>query len=205
VERFGDVEAKDSKFENYDAKCTQRVRSSFRLPAVLIGLEESYNYATVQTAVMMAEEQVFGPERELFDEVINATIMKELDATGTYVFESKVMSVKFMDEQIKAMVLAKGLVENKSLVDAINESVGLELEFDAAADAMNKQFAQANPNQAQKGQQRSIARPIPKHCYRDLSGGDLELARPLAGDYGICFQPRPDQKNEINYATEAAV
>jgi hypothetical protein len=26
---------------------------------------------TVQTAVMMAKEQVFGPERELFDEVIN--------------------------------------------------------------------------------------------------------------------------------------
>jgi len=83
VERFGDVEAKDSEFEAYDAKCTQRVRSSFRLPAVLIGLEESYNYATVQTAVMLAEEQVFGPERELFDEVVNATIMKELDSTGT--------------------------------------------------------------------------------------------------------------------------
>ncbi len=37
---------------------------------------------------MMADEQVFGPERELFDEVVNTTIMKELDPTGTYVVPS---------------------------------------------------------------------------------------------------------------------
>lgn len=142
TEKFGDTEH-DSKFEAYDDKCTQRVRSSFRLPAVLIGLEESYNYATVQTAVMTAEDQVFHPERVLFDEIINSTIMKELDEEGIYLFESKRMTAKFLDEQIKALTIAKGLVDGKSLVDAINDIVGLDLKFDEQADAIAKQTAQA--------------------------------------------------------------
>lgn len=144
VHTFGDANDKDSKFEAYDAKCTQRVRSSFRLPAVLIGLEESYNYATVQTAVMMAEEQVFNPERVKFDELINATIMKELDPDGVYVFESKRMTAKFLDEQIKALTLAKGTVQGQGFVDAINEVAGLDLKFDqvAADNAQKMQQAQ---------------------------------------------------------------
>lgn len=150
TEKFGDTEA-DSKFEKYDDKCTQRVRSAFRLPAVLIGLEESYNYATVQTAVMMAEEQVFHPTRVLFDEIINATIMKELDDSGLYVFESKRMTAKFLDEQIKALTLAKGMVDGKSFIDSINDIVGLDLKFDQAAADMQTMTAQAGLAQSLNG------------------------------------------------------
>lgn len=142
TEKFGDTEG-DSKFEKYDDKCTQRVRSGFRLPAVLIGLEESYNYATVQTAVMMAEEQVFHPERVLFDEIINATIMKEIDEDRIYLFESKRMTAKFLDEQIKAMTLAKGTVEGKSFVEALNDIAGLDLKFDQQAADLQQQTNQA--------------------------------------------------------------
>jgi PBSX family phage portal protein len=151
TEKFGDTEG-DSKFEKYDDKCTQRVRSSFRLPAVLIGLEESYNYATVQTAVMMAEEQVFHPERQLFDEILNGTLMKEIDTEGIYVYESKRMTAKFLDEQIKAMTLAKGTVDGKSFVEALNDIAGLDMKFDQAQDALNKQTAQAGLATAAAGQ-----------------------------------------------------
>lgn len=154
TEKFGDTEG-DSKFEKYDDKCTQRVRSSFRLPAVLIGLEESYNYATVQTAVMMAEEQVFHPERVLFDEIINSTIMKELDEDGIYLFESKRMTAKFLDEQIKAMTLAKGMVDGKTFVDAINDIVGLDLKFDQQAADLATATAQAGLMGAANGPQQA--------------------------------------------------
>ena len=133
TEKFGDMGDKDSKFEKYDERCTIRVRGAFRLPAVLIGLEESYNYATVQTAVMMAEEQVFNPERIHFDEIINSTIMMELDPDKVFKFESKRMSAKFLDEQIKALAIVAPVVEGQSLVDTVNSIAGMDLKFDQKA------------------------------------------------------------------------
>lgn len=141
VEKFGDSGSSDSKFEAYDDKCTQRIRSAFRLPPLLIGLAQDYNYATSQTAYMVAEEQIFSDERRQFDEIINATIMKELDPDGTYVFKSKPMTAKFIDEQIKALTLAADKVDGKSFIDAINEIAGLHLKYDPDTDAQNRNAA----------------------------------------------------------------
>ena len=44
VERFGSQEA-DSTFEVYDEKNEQRVRRSFRLPGIFLGMADSYNFA----------------------------------------------------------------------------------------------------------------------------------------------------------------
>lgn len=141
VEKFGDSGSSDAKFEAYDDKCTQRVRSAFRLPPLLIGLAQDYNYATSQTAYMVAEEQIFSDERRQFDEIINATLMKELDPSGTYVFKSKPMTAKFIDEQIKALTLAAPKVDGKSFIDAINEIAGLHLKYDPDTDAQNMNAA----------------------------------------------------------------
>lgn len=143
VQQFAGANSQDSKFETYDDKCTQRVRSAFRLPPLLIGLAQDYNYATAQTAYMIAEEQVFAPERKAFDEIINATVMKELDPTGTYVFKSNPMTAKFMDEQIKALMLGKGMVDTASFIEALNEVAGLDLKIDPIQEAAKNAGAQA--------------------------------------------------------------
>jgi PBSX family phage portal protein len=151
---FGDTQGTDSKFEKYDDKCTQRVRSAYRLPPLLIGLAQDYNYATAMTAISMAEEQVFKPERFKFDELINATLMKELDPTGQYLYRSKPMTAKFMDEQIKALTLAKGMTDGENFIDELNEVAGLNLQFDQEqADITSGAAAQQQAQQVAQGLQ----------------------------------------------------
>jgi PBSX family phage portal protein len=163
VEKFGDVNKGDSMFEKYDDKCTQRIRSCFRLPPLLIGLAQDYNYATAQTAILMAEEQVFAPERRKFDEVINSTLMKELDPTGEYVYKSKAMTAKFLDEQLQALGIVKDMVDGQGLITAVNTMVGLDLKFDA------KNAALAN-GQAQM-QQEGVAQHAQNFAQQTANGG----------------------------------
>jgi PBSX family phage portal protein len=127
VERFGSERMQDSMFENYDERSEKRVRSAFRLPPLFVGRTDDYNYASAYTSYMVAEAQVFQPERDEFDETINVTLMKEFDAP--YYFRSLPLSVKNVENQLKGLeILAnKGAVDNENLVEAMNEVVGLEL------------------------------------------------------------------------------
>ena len=47
------------------------VRRQFRLPDILVGESRDQNRSTSDSALMMAESQVFQPDREEFDDVIN--------------------------------------------------------------------------------------------------------------------------------------
>ncbi|MBQ4418674.1 MAG: phage portal protein [Synergistaceae bacterium] len=70
-EHLGDVQHSDSLFNNYDAVNREKVRSSFRLPPVFVGLTGDYTRATARESREVAEEQVFAPERADHDFVIN--------------------------------------------------------------------------------------------------------------------------------------
>lgn len=142
VERFGESSKSDSMFEEYDGKCEQRVRKAFRLPPLFVGLAEDYTYASVYASYLVAEAQVFSPERDEFDTMFNATIMKALDPTGTYVFRSKKISIKDADTQLKGITLLKGLVgvDEKGMVDAVNEVTSLNLNYDPEIADEDKSF-----------------------------------------------------------------
>lgn len=62
---------KDAQFMQYDAANSEKVRSTFRLPPLYVGLAKDFNRATAEEAAELAEGQVFGPEREDFDFIIN--------------------------------------------------------------------------------------------------------------------------------------
>jgi len=131
VERFGAERQNDSMFENYDTKCEERIRASFRLPELYVG-RNSGNFATSRASSMLAESQVFNPERGEFDEVINLTIMKEL-ADGKYSYASRKNIPKDGTLQMKGIAVARstGAVNPKNIVETISEVAGLKLEFDA--------------------------------------------------------------------------
>lgn len=65
----------DGLFQTYDENNVVRVRSSFRLPAVFTGHSSDYTYATAKTSFEVAESQVFGPERNKTNEIINKRIL----------------------------------------------------------------------------------------------------------------------------------
>jgi PBSX family phage portal protein len=119
VERFGDERQKDAMFATYDSNCAEHVRISFRLPPMFLGLSEAYNFATAYTAYMIAEAQVFLPERDEFDEVINLTVMKEL--SEDYIFSSKTLNVVDVEAKLKAMELSKEYQNPSDFVDQLND------------------------------------------------------------------------------------
>jgi len=130
VERFGAEKQNDSMFENYDSKCEVRTRGSFRLPELYVG-KNTGNFAASRAASMLAEAQVFNPERLEFDTQMNMTIMKEL-AGGAYKFVSKKNTPKDGTLQMKGIAVARstGAVSPESIVKAIAEVAGVAIEFD---------------------------------------------------------------------------
>lgn len=127
VERFGGEKIMDAMFTKYDAVTEEHVRTSFRIPPLFLGKPADYNLATAQTAYMVAEEQVFQPERNAFDELINSTIIKELGFT-TLRIKSNPVTLSNAPDQISALTQAKGTVTNDTFVDAINMITGFDLE-----------------------------------------------------------------------------
>lgn len=128
VERFGSIQANDSMYEKYDKNAEEHVRVAFRLPALFLGRTSDYNYATAVVAYMVAEEQVFQPERSEFDEVINKTIVRALGCK-TARFQSKPITLKNVDSQIAALTMVKDNVEGEGFVDEVNKIAGVNLTY----------------------------------------------------------------------------
>jgi PBSX family phage portal protein len=66
----------DGLFKDYDQACQQKVRSSFRLPPIYAGRAEDYTRASAFASMVTAENQIFAPERQGFDDIMNNRILK---------------------------------------------------------------------------------------------------------------------------------
>ncbi|MET4190696.1 MULTISPECIES: hypothetical protein [unclassified Bradyrhizobium] len=66
----------DGLFKDYDAANQQKIRSSFRLPPIYAGRAEDYTRASAFASMVTAEQQIFGPERQAFDDVMNNQILR---------------------------------------------------------------------------------------------------------------------------------
>lgn len=126
VERFGSERANDAMFSKYDKDAEEHVRTGFRLPPLFLGKAADYNFATAKTAYMVAEAQVFEPERVEFDERMNRTILREL-GLKTLKFKSNPITLKDVDMQLKAMELISDKVEPEGLVGEVNKIAGVTL------------------------------------------------------------------------------
>lgn len=75
-----DAQQKDGLFMAYDERNMDKVGMAFRLPRLLRGDIRDFNRASAEAALEFAEQQVFQPEREEFDFIINRQLMIELGA-----------------------------------------------------------------------------------------------------------------------------
>lgn len=69
---------KDALFQNYSANNQDRVRRAWRLPPIYVGKSDDYTRATADSSRVLADEQIFAPERESFDQLINRIIFPEM-------------------------------------------------------------------------------------------------------------------------------
>ena len=72
---LSEARQKDGMFQEYETKTQAKIRSSFRLPPLFLGLTEDMTYATASASLSVAEAQVFGPERNKIDEIINTHLL----------------------------------------------------------------------------------------------------------------------------------
>jgi PBSX family phage portal protein len=129
VERFG-ASATDPMMTAYDERCASAVRQAFRLSALFSGNTEKFNYATAKASYLLTDTQVFKPERDEFDDLVNMTIVRELGAK-TYRVVSKPLSVSDTTEKLNALMLARDVVSPESVVDVLNSIYRLGLTAEA--------------------------------------------------------------------------
>ena len=128
VERFGASQALDSMYGKYDDSTGAHIRMGFRLPPLFLGEPADFNYATAVVAYMVAEAQVFQPERAAFDELINMTILKALNLK-TIKFQSNAITLRDPSNQMASLTLAKDMATRESFLKEINELTGFDLEL----------------------------------------------------------------------------
>jgi PBSX family phage portal protein len=76
-----EAQQQDGLFQKYDEANWAKIGSSFRLPRLLVGKDDHINRATADASLQFAEEQVFEPMRNFFDDMINRKIFADLNIT----------------------------------------------------------------------------------------------------------------------------
>lgn len=134
VERFGSERTQDSMFQNYDKRSSDLVRMSFRLPPIFMGDAETHNFNTVKSSYLVAEAQVFQPERDESDEIVTMKLLRNMPNGENFRFHSLPLVVDDTSEQIECIKIAAegGVVPPEQIVQALNKVCGLEFQFDQA-------------------------------------------------------------------------
>jgi hypothetical protein len=106
------------------------VRRSFRLPPIFIGAADDYNFASAVASYTVAEAQVFRPERDEFDEIINVKLMSAL-GWGEYQMISKPLVIEDAALKLQGldMAVTTKAVDMKDVIYEINEAVGTNVKF----------------------------------------------------------------------------
>lgn len=168
---LGDDRQKDALFQDYDKQCEAKVRSSFRLPPLFIGRAEDYTRATAQTSLVVAEAQVFLPERNKIDDLFNMVFLS--DDQG--------MQAKYW----KFRSNPPRLVGSDSIVDALKElnalggvtpniAIGLTNElFDLDIRMVNEEWGNYPFNMVMKLLEQQRLKGI-EPLLSDLSDADFE-------------------------------
>lgn len=73
-----DAQQQDALFQVYDERNIDKVGGAFRLPRLLRGESKDFNRATAESALRFAEDQVFQPERDEFDYLINRKLLADM-------------------------------------------------------------------------------------------------------------------------------
>jgi len=73
-----EAQQQDALFQLYDERNIDKVGGAFRLPRLLRGESKDFNRATAESALRFAEDQVFQPERDEFDYLINRKLLADM-------------------------------------------------------------------------------------------------------------------------------
>jgi PBSX family phage portal protein len=124
-----DYRANDLMFDSYLKLTGDTIRQAFRLPKMYLGELDSASYASSYTIVKISESQVFQPERQIFDDYINKTILwKELQCP-LWKYTSlgpQIASTEELRLSMKELIAGNGLTTN-NVLEIANQLFNLRL------------------------------------------------------------------------------
>lgn len=80
IKPLTNTQHKDALFQEYSKNNRDQIRRAFRLPPIFVGRSDDYTRATAESSRKLADEQIFAPERDEFDNFMNKWMMPELGA-----------------------------------------------------------------------------------------------------------------------------
>ncbi len=132
VEKLTDTRQSDGLFRAYDEANMGKVRSSWRLPPVLVGMSQDVNFATANVSAFIAESQVFAPERSKIDEVLNKIVVNGKTGLGLVSVKlvSRIPTITSPDMVIKTMTMLNvmGSLTPRSAQTMANKMLQIEME-----------------------------------------------------------------------------
>ena len=120
----------DAMFVEYDNTNQAKVRSSFRMPPIFVGRSEDYTRATAEASLEMGENQLFGPERQDFDDILNFKILlKDGKPSEFWSVRSNTSKLTNSDGVITALTALNemGAVSTNSAIQRFNELFGMNM------------------------------------------------------------------------------
>jgi PBSX family phage portal protein len=119
----------DLMFKGYMENSYDVIRQAFRLPALYLGGIGVYSYSSAFTAQMLAEQQIFIPERTSFDEVINRTVVWGEFECFLWEYKSKGPQTVGTNDIINAMKSfgSMGATSINNGIDMLNNLMGTQI------------------------------------------------------------------------------
>jgi PBSX family phage portal protein len=131
VEKLTDTRQSDGLFKEYDESNQAKVQSSYRLPNTLMGKSQDVTFATANVSQFIAETQVFLPERQIHDELLNKKFINSPTGLNlkTVKLEAKGPQITNPAEIVKTLTAANvmGALTPRTAIDALNEALQLSL------------------------------------------------------------------------------
>lgn len=128
LKNLAEYRKEDAMFGKYMDSTEKCIRHRYRLPPLYVGAAETFTHATAKAAQTVAEEQVFIPERAMFDETIIRKILPELGITK-WTFKTKGPRIVGGDMLTAALTAFSGVgaMSVNHAIDRANEALGLEM------------------------------------------------------------------------------
>ena len=189
VDKLTDQRPSDSLFSAYDDANIAKVRSSFRLPPVVIGLSQDVNFATANVSAFVAETQVFLPERKIHDEFLNKKIINSALGLNlqTVKLESKGPSITNPEQVIKSMTALNvmGGITPRTAIQTINETMELSIpEYPEEGEEGYKYWMDAPMALALRGAKNTdLEQSVKDNGIKTVEGqGDIQMRQPEHGE-----------------------
>lgn len=106
IEPLTNIQQQDQLFQEYDANNRDKIRQAFRLPPIFVGRASDYSRSVADTSRDIADEQIFAPERDDDDHLINRFILGRWGAKF-HRFRSNTPNITDDIELIRMMTFAE--------------------------------------------------------------------------------------------------